>query len=170
MKWVLIVLGTLAALVLLVLIAGLLRPRTHVATRTFRIERPVSDVWAVVSDFSRVPEWFSEVSKVERLTDIDGRPAWRETIGGFEATIVVREEVEPRRIVREILPTGPFWGTWTFELEAQGDATLFTVTENGTVGNPFLRGMMLFSDEHKTMTQYTNALARRLGVEASVVR
>ena len=171
MKWVLIVVGALAALGVVLFVVGLVRPKTHVATRTFRLAKPPADVWAVVSDFARVPEWFSEVSKIERIADSDGKPAWKETYGGrFEATVVTTEWVEPRKIVREILPSGPFSGSWTLELAPDGEGTRLTITEQGTVANPFFRGMMVFHDNYKTMTRYATALARRLGTESAVVQ
>lgn len=170
MKWVLIVLGALVALALLVAVVGLLRPRSHVATRSFRLGKPPADVWPVVSDFARVPEWFGEVTKVERIADHGGKPAYRETFGGrFTATIVVTEWVEQRKIVREILPSGPFYGSWTLEMAPDGAGTRLTITERGTVENPLFRGMMVFHDNTKTMTQYATSLGRRLGAEVSIV-
>lgn len=164
MKWVLIIVGGLVGLALVIVIVGAMRPKSHIASRTFRLGKPPADVWAVVSDYARLPEWFSEVSKMERLPDRDGKMVWRETYGGsFTATVVTTEWVEQQRIVREILPEGPFYGTWTIELAPDSNGTRLTVTERGTVDNPFFRGMMVFHDNAKTLTQYAEALARRLG-------
>jgi uncharacterized protein YndB with AHSA1/START domain len=164
MKWVLIALGALVGLGVLVLVVGLLRPKSHTASRTFRLAKAPADVWAVISDFERVPEWFGEVTKVERIADVDGRPAYRETFGGnFTVTTVMRELVPPQRIVREILPGGAFHGTWTWLLAAEGPGSRLTITERGTVPNPFFRGMMVFHSNTRTMELYAEALGRRLG-------
>jgi uncharacterized protein YndB with AHSA1/START domain len=170
MKWLLVVAGALVALAVLIVVVGALRPRTHVASRAFRLEKPPADVWAVVSDLARLPEWFSEVTRVERIEDIDGRPAYRETYGGnFTVTTVVREWEDQRKLVREILPGGMFYGSWTLELAPDGEGmTRLTITERGTIDNPFFRGMMVFHDNYKTMTQYAEALARRLGARMEV--
>jgi len=165
MKWVLIIAGALAVLVTVLLIAGSLRPADHTASITVRLTASDSAVWATVSNFSAVPEWFSEVTSVERIADVDGRPAYREKYGGFAVTNVVRVFDPPRKIQREILPEGAFSGTWTIELTPEGDGTRVVITEQGHVGNPLFRAMMMFNDNHKTMRAYAAALARRLGVQ-----
>lgn len=168
MKWIVIVASALAVLLLLVYLAGRLRPASHVASVTVRLAAPPESVYAVITDFGRVPEWFDQVAKAERLEDRDGRPAWRESYGGFEATSVVTEQVPGRRVVREILPSGPFHGSWTWELEPEGTGTRLVITERGTVDNAFFRGMMFFHDNTKTGRDYARALGRRLGVEADL--
>jgi hypothetical protein len=167
MKWVIVVGGVIAALGLLLTVAGALRPTDHVATITVHLAKSDSAVWAVASDFPRVPEWFDEVKKVERIADVGGRPAWREQYGGFTVTNVVREWEPNRKIVREILPEGAFSGTWTLELAPDGAGTKLTITERGHVGNPFFRGMMMFADPRSTMRKYAAALGKRLGVSAA---
>lgn len=169
MKWLAIILGILAGLAALVTIVGALRPADHEASITVLLDRPRADVWAVVTDFTATPHWFSEVASSERIADIDGSPAWKERFGGFDATLVQRERGEGTRIVREILPSGSFSGTWAFDLADDGAATRLTVTERGHVGNPFFRGLMAFADETRTMRQYVEALGRKLGTPAEVV-
>jgi hypothetical protein len=66
--------------------------------------------------------------------------------------------------VKEILPGGFFHGSWTWELAGEGDGTQLTITERGTVENPFFRGMMIFHDNTKSARLYAEALGKRLGV------
>ena len=162
MKRALIIVGALVALVAIAFIAGSLRPADHVASITVRLAEPDSVIWATVSDFPRVPEWFTEVESVERVADVDGQPAWREKYGGFAVTNVVRVWDPPRKIVREILPSGSFSGTWTIELVPDSGGTTITITEHGHVGNPLFRAMMMFTDNEKTMRAYVAALEKRL--------
>jgi uncharacterized protein YndB with AHSA1/START domain len=169
MKWVLLVLGVLVGLAVVITAVGAFRPADHEASMTVRLDKPRAEVWAVVTDFTATPQWFSEVASSERIADIDGRPAWKERFGGFEATLVERERVDGSRVVREILPSGSFSGTWAFDLADDGTGTRLTVTERGHVGNPFFRGMMVFADNTKTMRQYVDALARKLGVRPEIV-
>ncbi len=169
MKWLAIILGTLAGLAALITIVGALRPADHEAVVTVRLGAGRDSVWATVTDFASTSQWFKEVSSSERIADIDGRPAWKENYGGFEATIVERERVEGTHVMREILPAGSFSGTWTFDLEGDGAGTRLTITERGHVGNPFFRGMMAFGDETKTARAYAESLGRRLGTPTEVV-
>ncbi len=167
MKWVLIVLAALIALAALVVVVGALRPKSHVASYTVVLAAPPDRVWATIADVEHTPEWVPDIRKVERLPDHDGRPSWRENFGGFEATTVIAVSEPPRRLVKEILPSGPFYGSWTWELapEGGGAGTRLTITERGTVENPFFRGMMVFHDNTRTARDYAAALGRRLGVE-----
>lgn len=167
MKWVLIIVGVLVALVAVLALVGAMRPADHVATITVRMNSTVRAVWTVVSDFEKVPTWFSEVTSVERIADVDGKSAYREKYGGFAVTNVVRTWDPPHRFVREILPAGAFSGTWTVELAPEGNGTKITVTEHGHVGNPLFRAMMMFSDNRKTMRRYLAALETRLTSGAS---
>ena len=164
MKWLALVLGVLVGIAAVITVVGALRPADHRASITVRLAKPQSEVWAVVTDFTAYPQWFREVSASERIADIDGQPAWKERFAGFEATLVQRERVDGTRIVREILPSGSFSGTWTYELADEGAGTRLTVTEHGHVGNPFFRGMMAFSDETRTMRLFVEALGTKLGV------
>ncbi|MGH7544889.1 MAG: SRPBCC family protein [Gemmatimonadota bacterium] len=163
MKWVLIGVGVLVALAGGVLILGLLRPTSHVASHTAVLAVPSERVWAEIADVLRSPEWVPHVTKVERLPDRDGRPSYRESFDGFEATTVITVSDPPRRLVKEILPGGAFHGSWTWELVPDSAGTRLTITERGTVENPFFRGMMVFHDNTKSARDYAAALARRLG-------
>ena len=163
MKWVLIVVGALAGILLLLFVIGLLRPKEHTATWAVTIPAGDSVVWAVMTDFERVPAWNPDVKSVQRVADVDGRPAYKEDYGGgWSVTNVVRESVERRRLVREILPGGGFSGTWTHELAPDGAGTRLTITEVGRVDNPLFRAMMLFMDSRRTMRRYGEALARKV--------
>lgn len=162
MKWLLIVAGVVASLIAILFIVGSLRPKDHVASITVRLAAPDTSIWAVVSDFARVPEWFRGVTSATRIADVDGRPAWREQYGGFAVTNVVRTWDPPRTLMREILPEGSFSGTWTIELTPDGAGTSVTITEHGHVGNPLFRAMMMFSDPTKTMRAYAAALTEKL--------
>lgn len=166
MKWILIVPAALVGLALLIVVAGLFVPKSHEARVTVRLGKTPPEVWAVVTDFARQPEWNPEISAATPLPDRDGKAVWQEMFGGnFRATVVNVVVEPPTRLVREILPDGPFYGSWTWELAPDGQGTRLTVTERGTVENPFFRGMMVFQDKTKTARGYAAALARRLGTE-----
>ncbi len=167
MKWLIIIVAIVLGLGAVLFVVGSLRPKDHVAAITVRIAAPDSAVWAVVTAFEKMPEWFGEVKSVERIADVDGKPAYHERYGGgWLMTTVMRERVENRKLVREILPGGAFSGSWTFELAPDGAATRLTMTERGHVENPMFRAMMMFADNTKTMRQYVAALGRKLGVAA----
>lgn len=162
MKWLLFGAVALVALAGLVVVVGLLRPKSHVASHTTVLAAPPEGVWAQIADVERSAEWVPQVTQVERLPDRDGRPSYREHFGGFEATTVVTVSEPPHRFVKEILPGGAFHGSWTWELVPEGTGTRLTITERGTVENPFFRGMMVFHDNTRSARDYAAALASRL--------
>lgn len=162
MKWVLIGIAVVMACAVAVVIIGALRPKSHVASHTAVLPAPPARVWAEIADVDRSPEWVPGITRVERLRDSEGRPSYRESFGGFDAVTVVTLSDPPRRLVKEILPGGPFHGSWTWELAPEGSGTRLTITERGTVENPFFRGLMVFQDNTKSAREYGAALARRL--------
>jgi len=164
-KWVLIAVAVVIGLVALVAIIGALRPETHTASHTVVIAAAPDTLWAAITDFERQAEWVPDVTGVERLPDREGKPSYRERFGQFEATTLVTEFDPPRRLVKEILPGGPFYGSWTWELAPDGDGTRLTITERGTVPNPLFRGMMIFHDQTKSARGYAGALAQRVNAE-----
>jgi uncharacterized protein YndB with AHSA1/START domain len=168
MKVLLVVVAVLAGLVALAAIIGAFRPKTHTVVHEVILAASPDRVWAEVATVERQPEWVPEITKVERLPDREGQPSYREHFGGFAATTVVTVSEPPRRLVKEILPEGPFYGSWTWDLEPDGERTRLTITEQGTVPNPLFRAMMIFHDNTKSARDYADALARRLGVAIEV--
>lgn len=165
MKRVLIGVGAIVVLAALTAVIGMMRPKSHEARLTVRLGKPPAEVWTVISDFARLPEWNKAVTQVARQPDREGKAVWTENYDGFHATVVSAVVEPPTRLVREILPEGPFHGSWTWELAPDGVGTRLTIIERGTVDNPFFRGMMVFHDNTKTARDYAAALAGRLGTE-----
>lgn len=163
MKILLSILAVILALVLLLVVIGLTRPAEHTASVTDTLAAPVDSVWAVISNIEGQTTWLPDMKKVERLPDHDGHPAYSEDFAGWPMRTVITESVPNRRMVKEILPSGSFSGSWTWELAGDSSRTQLTITERGRVGNPIFRALMLFGDNTKTMREYMAALARRLG-------
>jgi hypothetical protein len=171
MKWLVIVLGSLAALALLVAVVGSLLPRDHVATRRVRLKPAPPAVWEVLADHAAEPSWRKDVVRVERMPDRDGRPVWQEvTRGGDTLAFVTEESVPPRRLVRRIVGEGlPFGGTWTLEIAPEGLGSVVTLTERGEVYNPVFRFVSRFVMGHTaTMDAYLKALGKRFGEDAII--
>jgi uncharacterized protein YndB with AHSA1/START domain len=169
MRWIRIALISVLGLAFLAVLIGMLRPASHTARTQAAYRVPPEEVWAVIADFDRWSEWNPEIERVERLPDREGRTALRVTGTWGDATSEVTVEEPPSRMVTA-MDAGSFRGRWTYELAAAGDGTLLTITEEGEVGNPLLRTMMLFHDDHATMMAFHRALASRLGVGTEPVR
>ena len=159
--------GTLLALVIALGVAGVLLPREHRAARSLHLRTtPPSKVWEAITDHARDPEWRRDLKAVARLEDHQGRPVWQETARNGQAmSFETLEAVQEHRLVRRILEAGgPFGGTWTYQLRAEGVGTRITVTEDGWIANPVFRGMARYLIGHtRSLERYLQDLARRFG-------
>jgi uncharacterized protein YndB with AHSA1/START domain len=166
MKWVLIVIGGLAALVILMALIGVFVSRDHRATSTISLRQSPDSVWKVVRDIGGAPAWFSAMEKSERLPDRDGHEVWRQKMSGFDVPIIVLESSPPRKLVTQIDPTagGAFGGTWTYELAPDSTGTRISVTEAGWISNPIFRFMSRFLfGYYGSLDKYLGALGTRFG-------
>jgi uncharacterized protein YndB with AHSA1/START domain len=170
MKWVLIAVGAFGALIVLMLIVGLLLPKGHVVARTVRFKRSPAEVWRLITAFADQPDWRSELSKVERMPDRDGREVWNELRSdGWGMPLQTTELVPEQRLVRTIAdPKLPFGGTWTYELSPRDDGCELTITERGEVYNPFFRVFSRFADMRASIDAYLKALGRKFGEEVTL--
>ena len=167
MHWILIALGSLAALVALVAIAGSLLPKGHSATRRATFQHPAAEVWKAVTDIAGFPSWRGDLKSVERLPDRDGRPVWKEIGRHGTMTLEQVEAIPPKRFVGRIADKNlPFGGTWTYVLSEEKGATTLAITEDGEVYNPIFRFLARFVFGHAaTMEKYLKDLARKFGEE-----
>jgi hypothetical protein len=182
MRWVIIVIGALAALIIAIFAAGAVLPRKHVASMAARIAQPQQAVWQTISNHADDPKWRPELAKIERMPDrevmylLQGssgppnkrlEPVWLETYkNGMKLELEDMEVVPPKRLVRIVRDTGNmFGGSWTIDITPNGDnACTVKITENGEVPNPFFRFMSRFVFGHtKSMEQYLTALASKYG-------
>lgn len=173
MRWVLWALGILAALAVLVLVVGWLRPAVHTARTEAEYAATPEEVWAVLTDFNSWGEWSDEITAMERLEDRNGHETWLAKGGwGDMPTEVVRREPPAETSASATLETfvdaGAFNGTWTYELSPSGTGTRLRITERGEIPNPMFRAMMIFHDDYASMRAFHGALGRRLGQEVTV--
>jgi len=165
MKIVLFIVLGLVALVALMTAVGALLPRRHVASRSARFQTAADSLWQALTDFAQLPSWAPEMTRVERVPDMNGHPVWLHVGKRWSAPMEVTEMTPPRRFALRIAdPKLPFGGTWTYELAAEGGGTAVTITENGEVGNPLMRFLSRFVfGQTSTMDGYLTALGRKFG-------
>lgn len=164
MVWAGIVLGVLVLAAAAVLIAGWLLPEAHIAERAASLPRPPREVWALVTDPARAPEWRKEVQRVEMLDTANGSRRWRETGKGGTLTLVEELSEPPRRWITRIDdPELPFGGRWIFTLEPEGSGSRLTIREEGEVYNPIFRFVSRFIlGHHATLDAYLGQLSAHL--------
>lgn len=171
MKWVLIPVGAVVALVAIAAGIGAMLPKGHTAARTARFSQSAEAVWVAITDYSGQTSWRTELERVEQLPDHQGHPVWREfPKSGSPMTLETLEALPPRRLVRRIADEDlPFGGTWMYEIEATAEGSTLTITEDGEVYNPFMRFVMkVFLDPGATAEGYLKALGKKFGEDVAV--
>lgn len=173
MKWALIALGAVAALLAIVVVVGALLPRDHIAIMQARIAAPPRLVWQSITDPAAFPSWRSDVKSVEMLPPGPAGPSWREHSSSGAITMVVDTAVAPSHLTTRIADKNlPFGGTWNYVIEPQGDsASEVTIIEKGEVYNPVFRFVSrVVLGNTATIDTYLRALSKRFGPEVRPTR
>jgi uncharacterized protein YndB with AHSA1/START domain len=155
----------IAGLVALIIVVGLFLPQDHVASVEMNYAAAPSEVWAAMEDVEGYPGWRRGIDSVALLPDANGLRAWREFTGATGLSLAVVESDPGRRwVVRIVDDDLPFGGTWTYELNPEGDGTHVVLTEEGSVYNPIFRFVSRFIMGHDaTMRAWTDDLRAHLG-------
>ena len=163
MKWLVIVVATIALLVALTALVGSRLPRSHRASREQVLAASPEAVWTAVTDVQAFPSWRTDVRTVQRLPDRAGRPVWIEEGGSGKMTLAVERWEPPRILVVRIAdPDLPFGGTWTYEITPAAEGSRLKITEDGEVYNPLFRFMARFVFGYEgTIGSYMSALEKR---------
>jgi len=142
MKWMLIVLGALAVLVVLIAVIGSRLPRDHAASRSLRVRRTPQEVWAAVT----------------------------QATAASSVPVDIVEHDPPRRLVTRVKESEKmFGGTWTIAIvpDATGTACTLTITERGWVANPIFRFLSRFViGHHASMDGILKQVAAALDEQA----
>ena len=137
MKWILIALVVMAAVVAVIAAIGATLPRDHVASRSLALRRPAEQVWLAIM----------------QATAASGVP------------VDVVESDPPRRQVTRVKDTEKmFGGTWTITITPSPIGSTLTITEDGWVGNPIFRFVSRYvMGHHATMDGMLKEVAKQFG-------
>lgn len=160
--------GTLLLFVLGLYGYGTLVPRKHVAEVRATFEAPRSDVWNAIYPPDDYPEWMPNVTGYEKVADVAGKPAYKETNEYGEITYVFDVRKPGEQLVVEVGDTNlGFEGRWTYRLEEADGKTVVTIIEEGAVESPLMRaiGSVAYSPD-ETARIFLGALGDHLGAPA----
>ena len=139
MKWILLGIAAIGAVVALVAVIGATLPRNHVASRSLAVRRSPEEIWPVIM----------------QATASSGVP------------VDVIQSDPPRRQVTRVKDTEKmFGGTWTITVTPTATGGTLTITEDGWVGNPIFRFVSRYvMGHHATMDGMLREVAKRFGEE-----
>jgi len=155
-RYLIISVAALGAIVLIVLLVGWSLPVKHTASGEATFKSSPESLYQVITDVDRFPQWRSSVKSAERLPDSAGKERFREVGGDGTILYEVDSAVPNQRLVTRIADRSlPFGGSWTFELIPRGDSTTLRITEDGEVYNPIFRFVSRFIFGHNaTIEKY----------------
>lgn len=159
-----IILSSLLLLALVVVLIGILLPRTRTETKQCILNAPVDAVFAIVTNNQ---EWHyrSSLDDLEIIRTQGDIEEWEETANGVTIRFKTLEK-RPHSFYSFEMDSKMFTGEWqaTFE-PMEGGKTLFTATEKIEYKNLFYRLVgYVFMDLNKFMTTYQEELRIRLSV------
>lgn len=143
--------------------------QTH--TRTTILKQTPDAVFALLIDLPNFPKWNRNMEKIEILPPIDGKEATRQTFkGNMQMTIVTTESTPPKHLVRSMGDnSGPFEGSWTYDISPTADGSQIVLTEQSTISSPFFRLMVKLFSPTKYMDEHLEGMAKHFG-ETAIIR
>lgn len=142
-------LATIAALiatpiltVLLLASVGQLLPRHQGASLTRVFPESPEVLWQLITDLDNQPTWRRGLTRVERLPDQGGRPAWLEYHGREAEALRVADARAPMRLVTERVGEDAVpEATWEWELARVEEGSRLTLTRQVVVHPPLARAV-----------------------------
>lgn len=143
----------LALIVVLVAIAGAVvyengahLPQDHSVSVSGVVPAPPEQVFALITDVRKGPEWRPEVKSVTVLDQVQGQDHWVEHLnhGKYMTFLATQTQAPTRREVTLDQPEAPYGGKWLYELSPGPSpaSTTLRITETGYIRPPLYRFIM----------------------------
>lgn len=171
MRYAIVTIGVIVALILIVVVIGALLPKKHHATRAARFHQSPEAIWVALTNYQEFPSWRSSVKRVERSPSSNQLAAWREFDShGDSLPMQTLESEPPRHLVTGIAdPKLPFGGMWTTVVTPAEGGSEVRIAEDGEVRNPVFRFVSRFIiGVNATMDTYLRDLGKKFGENVQV--
>jgi len=142
--------------------------QTH--TRTTELKQTPEAIFALLTDLPNFPKWNRDMVKIEMLPPVDGKEATRQTFKhNMQMTIITSESTPPKHLVRSLGDnSGPFEGSWTYDISPSSAGTHIVLTEQMTMNNVFFRLMAKLFGPTKHMDGHLEDIAKHFGETAVI--
>jgi uncharacterized protein YndB with AHSA1/START domain len=175
MTWITIVIlasGAIALAGAIAVLIGSRLPRSHRVSGERLLATPPDVLWHTLTDIEAFPTWRTDVKRVQRLPDRDGKTAWIEEGKSGKMTLIFERLDAPHVLVSRIAdPNLPFGGTWTCEIAPMSNGSRLTITEAGEIYNPLFRfvARCVFGYDG-SIQAYLSALEKKFGRQPAASR
>jgi hypothetical protein len=162
----LIVLGLILVAIGVLGILGSRLPEEHKASGSVTLSASQADVYALINDIEKFPQWCKDFTKMERLPDQGGKAVWRQHMGRNSFVSVNETQEPPRRVVRSVQDDAKmFSGTWDHVIEPTGvSSCMLTIKETGKVPGAIPRAIMHYIiGEDFTIKKFLKAVKAKVG-------
>jgi uncharacterized protein YndB with AHSA1/START domain len=161
-------------LFLLVIVAGVYLygrsiPAHQTHTRSINLKQTPEAVFALLTDLPNFPKWNRNMERIEILPPIDGKEASRQTFkGNMVMTIITSESAPPKHLVRSMVDSGPFEGSWIYDITPAPDGSQVVLTEQSTMNSVLFRLISKLFSPTQYMDQHLSDMAKQFGEPAVI--
>lgn len=163
-RWLWLTALAIALTVAAMTAVGAALEEAHEVRVSTRFDAPPEAVFATISDFERSPSWRDDLDRVDLLSK-PGEPVRFQEIGEHGAIVFEVDASEPPRLLVTRIADRDlaFGGSWTYEIEPDGEGASLTITERGEIRNPLFRFLARFVLGYDaTLSSYVESLERAL--------
>lgn len=155
------ILLSVASVLLLLLIVGLLLPKEREFVKTANLKSPPERVFKIVTDVENQTSWRNDIQEIKVIDQY----TWTETPKkGTPITFKTKQKVENQIFEIEIIEPKSFNGYWVGTFEQIPTGTKVHFKEVVVIKNPFFRVLSaVFVDLDQTMEDYMTNLKTQLG-------
>ncbi len=148
-------------------------PEEHMASANLEVKRWPLACYDTVADAQNLPKWSSQVKEIRDFKKDGNKITYTQVVkspfGDSELITTQTNGFRPNEITIEVRESkDAFSGKWTlkFKETADGKGTKVTLTEIGTVSNPFFRAIGSFTmNPEDTLKQYLEDLKKKVESE-----
>ncbi len=139
-RWILGILLAGVALGSLPILLGSSLPEKHSVSVSETISASPNEIFDTLSNFEKMHEWVPQIAPMKAAGHKDGLPVYQADHPQLVLTFTFLEVQKPRLLrVQMSSNTDQYSGVWNYQLEAMGDRTKVTITEEGTIKSAFFR-------------------------------
>ncbi len=145
-------------------VVGSFLPAEHAVARAVEVGRPAEEVWRLINDMERYPDWVPGLESMEPVSGGRDAMLWRQSGQGVRLTIEVVERSPPRRLVTRPADEGlSYSGSWTHDVIPSPRGCRLVITERGRIEGRLARFFARFVfGTHHAVDSFLHAAAVRL--------